>query len=298
MVALAFGPSRADAQEFACLDGRLSVSSDVGERWSAEIADACLALERAEDTDPEIVLHLSPDGEALLIEAILPDGRRASRHVAASGGLLATLEALALLPLHRSTAPAPTPQGADAPIAAPAPVVPQPSGPSLAVELGSYGGVRGYGARAYVGAALGGYAMLRVGSIGLALTARWEPIVKPIDLDASGFEMSSFAVGFVATRRVRANERLVFDLGAGAQIVTLSQHYDRASGEFLHSETDARVGVVARMLVGRGPWAFLVTVDAELSPERTIRPLRLEPDLPTLPGYSFGVATGFAWGAR
>jgi len=302
VVVLSLGPGRARAQEHACFGGRLTFANELDERWSQAIDEACRALEGAEDADPEISLHVTPDGELLLIEAFLPDGRHAARHVASPDGLLPTLEALTLLPIHGSPPPQPAPapsEEEEVPVAdVDGATPPSSAAASLGVELGGYGGVRGYGPRPYVGAALGGYAMLRVGAIGLAFTMRWEPIVRPIDLDASAFEMSSFAIGFAATRRFRPNTRLAFDVGGGAQIVSLSQHYDRASGEVLHSDTDARVGAIARMLVGRGRWAYLVTLDAELSPERTIRPRRLEPDLPPLPGYSFGLSTGVAWGTR
>ena len=186
----------------------------------------------------------------------------------------------------------------DAPASAVASSAPPAIGSPIRFELGAALGSGTYLKPNYVGFDVSFFAGIRIASVGLALLVRWDPTVRPIPRDPSGFEMSSVAVGFGVNHRWNLAEAVAVDLGATASVVAQTQSYERSGDETVGSETDARFGVMSRVLLGRHDWRWLASVDAFVSPQRLLHPIRLEPQLPALPAWFVGFSVGVAFCPR
>jgi hypothetical protein len=108
--------------------------------------------------------------------------------------------------------------------------------------------------------------------------------------------MESLGAGFVVARRFGTVPQ--FDLGATASLLEEMQSTEDTSGEIAGSQTDIRVGVLGRMLFGRGALRGNVSVEADISPGRFRRTVRIDDALPDLPSWSLGLGVGATWEDR
>lgn len=301
---VAVGPNaRADAQR-DCFGGRVRVVALPDDHdWADALRLVCARLTDADDVDPDVSLEVGIDAAGVVLVATLVDGRSATRHVGAPDRLLETVEALTLLPLRpppirsrlveASPMPPPTAEAQTQDSS-----VSDGRANGVSIETGIAFGGRVFATPVFTGASLDGYVGARLQNWGIALAIRWDPVVRPTAQDGSRYETSAFAVGFAVTRRFVANQRLRFDVGGTVALGVQVQEYETIGTEMTHADTDAHVGVLVRSLVGEGPARWLTSIEADLSPERALHPLRVEPELPRLPYFTLGVTTGVAWGSR
>jgi len=102
--------------------------------------------------------------------------------------------------------------------------------------------------------------------------------------------------GFVVARRFGTGPQ--FDLGATASLVEEIQSTEGLDGEIAGSQTDIRMGVLARMLLGRAALRGNVSLEGDVSPGRFRRTVRIDQALPDLPSWSVGFGVGAAWEDR
>jgi hypothetical protein len=293
----------------------VQIESGLAERWSASIAQLCEELPTMNDADPSVRLHIAPDGDALILQVALVDGRSASRRVRTPEELAFTVEALTALPLTPSAAAAsreapaaesPTahvlanpPASDPKPSAVPAVVSPAP----LSVELGVLATGRVARAPTYLSPGFAGFAGVRIRDWLMELTLRWDLLQVMVgQTPPPDFEMESLGAGFSVGKRAFAAPGLGLDVGGSALLLAEKQsfaHHGVASApEVSDVEPDIRVGLFSRLSLGQSAWHWAVSLDAEVSPLRLRRARRIEPDAPTLPTWSVGLGLGAAWSDR
>lgn len=296
--------ARAAPDETMCEDPRVRVQGSVDARWLDPIARACERLAAEPGSDPDARVRIVPSGHDLVVEVTLRDGRRTLRRVTAAERLVPTLEALVLVPaLAPDESPAPPaeapsalPEKIDAeappsrgatsspgPTAAPAPV---------AFEASGLLGGRVAGPFVSVAPAIGG--RLRLGPWLFGIAGRWDVVQRSTRASTSTFEMETVAFGIELGRRVPLGAGAL-DLGVAPRLVAETQTAESVDGEQSSSATDLRLGALARWAPAPAGFHFVVELDAELSPSRLRRSLRLDPALPALPAWSAGIALGVAW---
>jgi hypothetical protein len=302
------GAARADVHR--CEDARIQVASEVQPRWRAAIERACASLAALPGVDPSARVRIGPIDRDLAVEVTLADGRFASRRVVAPEALLATLEAVLVVPPSDPPADPPVvaeerqqarpPSNSFAPAwpraedSAPAPRLP-PAESNVAVELG--GGLGGrVAAHGYLSAAPAGFAEIRVGSWLLGALLRWDVIGSKSAPLVDVFEMETVVVGLVVARRVALGFGSI-DAGLSPRLAVETQTFESGGGEQTLGATDVRLGTFARLAFGRSALRPIVEVDADLSPSRLRRVVQLDPRLPELPSWSAGLSAGLAWTA-
>ncbi|MDB4979985.1 MAG: hypothetical protein JWM82_737 [Myxococcales bacterium] len=279
-----------------CVDARLTVVGALGDRWREALTRACAQLATMADRDPGAKVSVSPSGRGLVLLATSANGRSASRHVEEPAALLPTLAALLTIPpgaraTHVSQAVEP-----EIPAAAsvPSPPAPRSNGEPLDVSWGGTVGARLSGPRAFLFASPSGFFEVAMGGWAVALGMRWDELLVAEDVVAPGFEMDALSVSVLVARRW-ALPFGRFDLGVAPRLVAESQSYRPPTGERGGTSTDIRPALVARLELGRQT-RFLVDLDADVSPSRLRRDLRIDPELPRLQSWSVGLAVGAAWG--
>ncbi|MDB5217036.1 MAG: hypothetical protein JWO86_4963 [Myxococcaceae bacterium] len=302
------GVVSARADEHVCDDARIHVASDVQPRWRAAIDRACAAIAALPGVDPTARVRLAAVDRDLALEVTLADGRFASRRLVSPDALLATLEALLVVPPSdaRDTKdtrearvdreePPPTITSAWPRVEEGA--LQRPSNEaSPTIEIGGGFGGR-VAARGYLSAAVAGFADIHVGSWLLGTTIRWDLIGGKSAPLVDVFEMETVVAGIVVARRMPVGFGSV-DVGISPRLAVETQTFESgAAGESSLSATDVRLGSFARIAFGRSALRPIVELDADVSPSRLRRVVQLDPRLPALPSWSAGLSAGLAWTA-
>ena len=120
----------------------------------------------------------------------------------------------------------------------------------------------------------------------------------------ASLEMDTAAFGFFAASLVSHLHLSVhLDAGVTAALLVETQSIqvkggdDDADDELTASTVDTRFGALARLSLGGGPWRFITSLDADFSPSRTRRTVRIDPAAPALPGFGLGLTLGTSWGS-
>lgn len=299
---VAEGRARADESETVCEDPRVRIHGRVHERWLEAIVRACEDLAAMSDGDPSARVRIVAAGRELVVEVALQDGRSTLRRVREPTALKGTLEALLTVPA-RSATPAPTPT----PTPAPAPrfakevrehtPAPPPPGQGFGVEIGGALGGRVAGGQLYASVAPAAFAQLRANDWLFGMVARWDVFQTRTRASPVPFEMETVAAGLSIARRFNVQIGTV-DIGASPRLLSEEQSFEGLSGEKTVSQTDVRLGTFTRAAIGGAAVTVFLELDAEVSPGRIRRDVRLDPVLPLLPSWSAGFAAGVVWGAQ
>jgi hypothetical protein len=284
------------------------IEGALSKRWSTSVARLCTELPAMKDADTSAWLRITPDGEAVILNVVLGDGRATSRRVRRPDELSLSVEALTAIPSKPNTQPANdvVPQAAPIqtalatknaePQAAQARQTPTATERGLSVEFGAFATGRISRAPTYLSAGIAGYAGLRLRDWLLGLTLRWEPLevlvapTAPQDLD-----MESVGAGFLVARSVFTASDPHLDLGANALWLAEKQRVLDTKPEHSAIASDLRVGLFSRLSFGGAPWRWVLSVDAELSPLSLRRARRIDSRAPTLPTWSLGLGVGASW---
>jgi hypothetical protein len=288
-------PAGVAAPTEGCADRRITVIGALDERWIDALAGACAALATMADRDPYGRLTLLPSGRGLVLQVTSGSGRSATRRVDEPEALLPTLEALLTIPRGaraQHVAQADEPEAAGR---APVSSAPAPNGERLEISVGGTVGARLSGPRAFLFASPGGFFEVATGGWAVSIGMRWDELLVAEDVVAPGFEMDALSVSVTVARRWPLSFGR-FDLGLAPRLIAESQSYSPPTGERGGTSTDIRPALVARLELGRRRARFLVDLDADVSPSRLRRELRIDPELPRLQGWSVGLAVGAAWG--
>ena len=254
------------------------------------------------DSDATARVRIIPAAHDLIVEVVLKDGRSTLRRVQEPAALKSTLEALLTVPpapLHVEPtvplAPSPLPIVNELPSDRALPVA-HSQAPTFGVEAGGGVGGRIAGGQAYLSVAAGGFAQLRAGDWLFGMSARWDVFQTKSDVAVDSFEMETVGAGISVGRRFRAGFGDV-DLGVSPRLVAETQSFFRTkSDEVADTQTDVRLAGFARAVFGHSALRLFAEADAELSPGRIRRNIRIDPALPPLPAWSAGVAVGVVWG--
>jgi hypothetical protein len=295
-----FLASRAEA-EGVCRDPRVTVEGELEARWLASVIEMCESLERLPNVDPTARLRVVPDGQDVVIEVSVADGRRALRKVSSPEDLGLTVEALITLPplpepkpIVEKPPPGPT-AASERQAPKPQPSRASPDASGIAFEGGVLLAGRISRSPTYTSLGPEGHAGLRAGAWTLGIAARWDAVDTLQDDTYAGFEMEGAAVGVFAAHRVVALSGFALEAGGSALVVSETQSVQAAEGEKAGSATDLRAGILARASFGGGPLVFLTQLDADLSPTRVRKTLRIDEALPPLPAWSAGFGLGVGW---
>jgi hypothetical protein len=297
-----------------CKNPRVVVDPAVDPRWRSSIERLCEELDDIKDADASVNLQIQARGADIVLDASLPDGRTTERLVSSPFALRGTVLGLVTLPPPiPAAAPIPAPALASAPLTpspahaptapvrastepSPASVQPPPREPSIEVSAAAMGRVAG-SPTTYLSTGVAASAGVRAASFLLGLTVRWDPFETILRSAPPGFEMENVGVGFIVTRRIAGAPAL--DVGATATLVEQAQSFTGATGaEVTKEQTEVRVGLTARALLGSGPLRSTILLEAEVSPSRIRREVRLDDVLPALPTWTLGVGFGGTWEAR
>jgi hypothetical protein len=299
-VLLAFVAAEVHAQgsSAACANPRIHVEGELAERWAAAVAHLCERFGTMTDVDPTATLRIVPKDDDVVLEVTLGEGRTAVRRLHSPDDLPTVAEALTVvIPEPRSEHPAPTP----AVNQRPEPVPPSPPLPAkkesaaIHVELGI--GIEGRlsGSTTYLSAGGTAYAGLRPGDWLFAVLARWQPSEVPAQRATEGFEMESAGAGFLVARRLLQTGWVALEAGASAMLLVDTQSIETRTPDEVGSAADARFGMLVRAPIGKGPWRFAPSIDADVAPSRIRRTTRIDPALPPLPKWSVGFGLGLNW---
>ncbi len=254
------------------------------------------------DSDPSARIRIVPAGDDLIIEIVLKDGRSTLRRVQEPAALNGTLEALLVVP----PAPAATEkQASPSPSAAPPIEAPRdgsvnpPSAPdattTFGVELG--GGIGGrLSGQGYLSVETDGVARIRVRDWLFGLGVRWDAFQWRSGGALDNFEMETVGASLSVARRFPTGFGSV-DVGISPRLVAETQSYVTTGGdEIADTKTDVRIAGLTRAVFGHSSWRLYLEADAELSPGRLRRDIRIDPALPPLPSWSGGLSVGVFWG--
>lgn len=326
-VASLAGSADARANDRVCDGARIHVAGDVERRWRAAIDAACSAMATLPGVDPTAHVRMAAIDRDLALEVTLADGRFASRRVLSPDALLATLEALLVVPpsaaseasevnevpevSRASTAKAddggrvervqpPSAMGSSSTwprLEEPAPSQRPANGePTTAIELGGGAGGR-VAAQGYLSASVSGFADIRVGNWLLGTLIRWDVLGTKSAPLVDVFEMETVVAGIAVARRVRLGFGSL-DAGVSPRLAVETQTFESgAAGESSLSSTDVRLGAFGRLSFGKSALRPIIEVDADVSPSRLRRVTQLDPRLPALPSWSAGLSAGLAWTA-
>lgn len=289
-------------------------------RWLEPIVRACEDLRTMPDGDATARVRIVPAGADLIVEVVLNDGRSTLRRVQEPSHLRTTLEALLTVPPELPAPPSPAGSSAAAPAGrsaepprappslvnevgderSPAATKPAPP-PNFGVEIGGAFGGRLAG-REYYSLAPAGFAQLRARDWLFGMTVRWDVLQWKSDVAVSNFEMETVVAGLSVARRFRPSFGLL-DVGLSPRLVAETQSFQGRPGappaeldQEADTQTDVRLGAFVRTALSDAALRLFVELDAELSPDRLRRDIRIHPALPPLPAWSTGIGVGVTWG--
>jgi hypothetical protein len=162
--------------------------------------------------------------------------------------------------------------------------------PGTAVE----GRVEGKGTYTTVG--LSGWALLRVDTWMLGLHIRWDPWQVSLSTGPEGFELDTVGAGLMAAHRFELGRAVSLDVGLTSWVLDEAITYESTNGELSSVVTDTRLGTITRAHIGTGRLRFAVSAEAEVSPIRLRRSIRVDEQQLPLPSFSFALAMGASWG--
>jgi hypothetical protein len=309
-------PCAANAQApspVACEAVRVRVDGPVPEAWSAALSRLCATLATRGDLDPQaaLVARAGPAGD-LHLSARLRDGRSAERDVDSEAALVATAEALLLLPLSAAgeapppsaatTQPASSP-GPRAPVttlpdaATPEETEPPPVPPEGLVHLRLGVNLIGHvaGTPAYIGGGFSAVAGVRFGRIVFEVAPQWEAEQVSARERLADFEMHNFGVSALLGVRVWNTREGAVEAGAGALFLAETQTYRPVSSEVGGTLIDGQLAAFTRILWGESSLRWSARFDAALALARLAKEAHIRENFPPLPSVSVGVAFGVHW---
>jgi hypothetical protein len=283
----------ADERGSVCADPRIRVEGELDQRWLDPIVRLCERLGSMQDVDASVRIRFVPAGDDVIAEATTGDGRTALRRVESPAELPMVVEALVTLP------PTPkAPQQEPPRVPQPEPTRPRAERSGVAIEVGGALEARVLRAPTYVSGGITGHAGLVANDWILSLLVRWEPAQSGPSGVPSGFEMDTVGAGFSVMRRLAHSEGCAFDAGAIAMLLSETQSAQLGDQEIAGSQTDIRIGAVARALIGSGALHFVPGLEAEISPARLRNSIRIDDSLPQLPAWSVALEAGLVWGGQ
>ncbi len=255
-------------------------------------------IRKGVDLDRCAALRFEADEAGLRVCVTTSNGRTAIRMVTAPQKLIATVEALTVLPPTLSSA-ASSPD----PHEVPDNVIDKPrDAPPVStahVEVGAGAAARLAGGPLYGGAGLATFAQLALDRWLIGVSARWDFADDTLTLvSPSGFNMQTFEVGVGLGRRAQLGD-VNFDAVFGPEVVVENQEAEGSADGLGGTASDVRLDLLVRMSVpGAGHARFYAGADADVSPSRLRRTKMLDPGLPALPAWSSGLQIGLMWGGR
>lgn len=291
LLAWTLGCPAAACARASCTSPRMGWDAGLPSRWQRSLLAACDALGTDRDVDPNVGIVASGRGAKLRLD-VTADGRKTTRQVDRPEELLATVQALVLLPpAPPPPASVPRPEPPRERDALPPPTAAQRLERQRApqVELGAVVMGRVALGPDYVSPALALHAGIRLDHLSLGLDMRWNPYQTSLTHpQAAGLEVESLGAGFFVTQRVIDAPTTALDLGGRVFLSadTLALEADETATE--NTTVDARLGVIARWLLGSPQSRWALELDAEVSPAR----LRTQGELPV---FSIGLGGGGAW---
>ncbi len=300
------------AADRLCEDADVRIEGQPGVRWADALDRVCADLRSMKDRDTSASIRFIVSEPDLLVEVTLGDGRSAIRRVSRPLALHGALEALLLLPPEPASAsPEPAPPEPVRPreTVSPPPLaqaVANPPAPPRSDRLGTaelaFSGVGRVAGNGYPSLGAAAEAYLSTGTWLFGLWARWDAyqhVPAPSELD---LETETMGAGVAAARRIDLRA-FALDIGFAPRLYVETQSYDRPipgtdeDEDKTETMTDVRLATFGRALFGRGPIRFFAGVDAEVSPARLRRKVRIDPTLPALPAWSAGISVGVSWTA-
>jgi hypothetical protein len=273
---------------------RLSLTDDVTPNFRAALDSACAGL-TPEEVDPDTVLEVTMQGSDVRLSARLTDGRSATRRITLPSQLTVALRALVLKPPALSHPAFKNPLEAEAlPEFDPLPRPIQQRQRPLSFEAGAGVSARVAGAPTTYLSGLSGYAGVNVDRWLLALNLRWDPLDVLARPEVDGLEMDAAGAGVSLLRRFGPAGARV-DVGASATFLLETQSIEPGNGEHGGSQTDFRLGVLARGVFNRTNPRVTLSLELNASPARLRRELRIDPALPPLPKWELGAGIGTSW---
>jgi len=282
----------------SCDGARVNVEAALAPRWSRTLPSVCELVRGLADADSSAQLSLRPNGKDLIVIAALPDGRRAERRLRDPEDLLATVEALFVVPpslADEQTQPKPE-ESASAPESRSA-ASDMHAGGAAKLELGGNLVSRVDGHPTYVSIGAEAYAGVLFRSFLLAVALRWDGYQTAVRNRPKHLEMSTEGGGLWAMYRLAAAKNLRLDAGLTFWLLGMMQTRGEEDDERGGNTFDLRNGAMIRALLGHGSIRTAIGADVELSPLRLRNELRLDRELPTLPSWSVGLHVGIAWEA-
>ncbi len=303
VAAFSIGARPARALAGACVDPRVRLEGEIDSKWIEPIVRVCEDLAKMPGVDSAARLRIIASGDQIIVIVTLEDGRTAVRRLQAGADLRTTVEALMTVP------PSPKPEVEAPPVAIPEPprtTLPaqEPASAAAApatttMEIGVAVSGRLANRPTYLSLGSSAYAGLRVGRWLVGVSARWDAVQRPARRSTlEGLAMDSFGTGFLVAGRVAGSNAVALDVGATTLLLVESQSHVKDGDDRAGSATDVRLGVVGRVHLGPRALRFTVAVDAEISPSRTRRTIRIDEALPPLPAWSIGLGLGATWGGR
>lgn len=288
----------------SCEADRLVVEGSLAPRWTEELPSLCALLHDLPDVDVAARVVLRPSGRDLTVTATLSDGRVTSRRLRSPAELLTTVEALIVVPPSRTIQsdalqPVPTPPAqveADAPRASVVESMPLPR--LVQYELGASLMSRVEGSPTYVSLGLQGYASIHMGSLSVAIAARWDGFQSVVRERPPHLEMSTEGGGLWALYRFVTSSTLAVDAGLSIWMLAVMQTHSEGADERGGTVFDVRTGPMVRARFGSGALRTTAGLDLELSRRRLRDNLRLDRELPTLPAWGLGLTVGVVWQSR
>jgi hypothetical protein len=296
-IALLFPPLTAAEPNVDCAAHAVALAGPLEPQWRDELARVCRRLAQRHDIDPSVTLEIDPSpARGLTLRATLADGRIAARHVDSIDALSHTLEALLVLPVPISTKPA----AADAAPRAVAPPVkretPHASQESL-LHVGLGGSLIGtlFFPPTYAAAGFAARASLRLGSLLIDVTPRWEVEQATVRSGLPDFEMHHFGLGFTLGARLAHFPEGVIEAGLGMLILEETQSERESGKEIDSSKLSAQLLGQGRFLWGGPGLRGSLGLELSLAPSRLARAVHLRDILPALPPFGIGISFGVHW---
>jgi hypothetical protein len=295
-------PTAAAAFE-AC---HVSLIAPISETWAQPLSQVCSALLQRNDIDGNAHLEVAPGPRhGLTLHAKLSDGRSADRYVDSRAALALTLEALLVLPQPVEEPKPATPIEHPAPptpvMIADRPAEPATESPLTAVPLPVHVGFaatmigRVAGAPTYVGGGFALHASLRLGATFFDVTPRWEAQQASLQMPLPDFEMHTLGIGMLLGLRAWDSPAGAIEAGGGAVLLAETQSYRVEGKELSGTLINGQLEAFARLLWGRPGLRWLVSVNANLAPQRLSREAHINAILPPLPSFGIGIGFGAHW---
>jgi hypothetical protein len=274
--------------------------------WESAASQLKNDLKSLGELDRCAVVTLLPAGAEMIVQVVLADGRSAVRHVRRAEDLVSTIEALLLLPPAAAYDSPPAPPPAMAPEPTPetstigsrsAPTQHTPA--AAQVELGFGGNARTSGTPLFWGAGAMFVAQLALDGWLIGTEGHWDVFDAPVTLvTPGGFNMQTVGIGAAAGRRIE-NGALRFDILVGPELLVENEEADGTGDGVGGTSNDVRLHLTTRLLGARAKSPrWFGAFDADASPARFRRSLRMDSSLPQSPAWSAGLGVGLLWEVR